>query len=184
MIRREPAGRHDAVDVRMADQGLPPRVEDAQDADLRAEMARIGRDLAQRRRTGAGRARCTGARHCDRRAEQRMREREDDVDIRHVEQLALPRVPASARAPAPGTSGSAGCDTSYRRWPDVRRRHTDRDARRARRSDTARCARRTVRCCTLSHGCCSRKVSPCAWRTSATSTAGRLTTCGGFRKQA
>ena len=36
-------------------------------------------------------------------------------------------------------------------------------------------ARRTDRCCALSHGCCSRKVSPCAWRISATSTAGRLT---------
>ena len=35
-------------------------------------------------------------------------------------------------------------------------------------------ARRTDCCCTLSHGCCSREVSPCAWRILATSTAGRL----------
>ena len=46
------AGRHDAVHVRMADQGLPPGVEDAQDADLGAEVARVGGDLAERRRTG------------------------------------------------------------------------------------------------------------------------------------
>ena len=49
MIRGQATGRHDAVHVRMADQGLPPRVEDAQDADLRAEMSRIGGDLAERR---------------------------------------------------------------------------------------------------------------------------------------
>jgi hypothetical protein len=34
--------------VRMADQGLPPGVEDAEHADLRAEMLRIGGDLAER----------------------------------------------------------------------------------------------------------------------------------------
>ena len=92
MIGREPAGRHDAVHVRMADQGLPPRVEDAQHADLRAEMPRIGRDLAERRRARLeepgvqARAIPIGQR------QQRMREREDDVHIRHVEQLALARV--------------------------------------------------------------------------------------------
>ena len=50
VIGREAAGRHDAVDVGMPDQRLPPRVEDAEDADLRAEMARVGGDLAERRR--------------------------------------------------------------------------------------------------------------------------------------
>jgi hypothetical protein len=41
---------------------------------------------------------------------------------------------------------------------------------------TARDRPKDHRCCALSHGCCSRTVWPCAWRISATSTAGRLTT--------
>ena len=47
--QREPAGRHDAVHMRMAHEGLSPGVQDGQSADLRAEMARVRRDLAQRR---------------------------------------------------------------------------------------------------------------------------------------
>ena len=50
MIGRQTAGRHDAVHVRMADQGLSPRVENAEHADLRAEMPRVGGDFAQRGR--------------------------------------------------------------------------------------------------------------------------------------
>ena len=50
VIRRQAAGRDDAVHVRMADEGLSPRVEDAQDPDLRAEMPRVGGDLEQRGR--------------------------------------------------------------------------------------------------------------------------------------
>src|SRR5262245_54884948 len=45
-------------------------------------------------------------------------------------------------------------------------------------------ARSTVCCCTLSQGCCSTKVSPCAWRISATSTAGRLTTAAVYEEAA
>ena len=98
MIRREATRGHDAVDVRMADQRLPPRVEDAQHADLRAEMARVGGDLAER-----GRARLEEPGVQARtipigQRQQRMRQREDDVHIRHVEQLPLARVqPALAR---------------------------------------------------------------------------------------
>ena len=98
MIGREPARRHDAVHVRMADQGLAPRVEDAQHADLRAEMPRVGGDLAER-----GGARLEepgvqpGAVPIGQR-QQRMREREDDVHIRHVEEFPLARAePALAR---------------------------------------------------------------------------------------
>ena len=65
MIRRETAGRHDAVHVRMADQGLSPRVEDAEETDLGAEMARIGGDLEQRRRARLKEPACTDARHSD-----------------------------------------------------------------------------------------------------------------------
>ena len=49
VIGRQTTGGGDTVDVRMADQGLSPRVEDAQYADLRTEMARVGCDLAERR---------------------------------------------------------------------------------------------------------------------------------------
>ena len=48
MIRRQPARRHDTVDVRVADQRLPPGVEEAEHADLRAEMARVRGDFAER----------------------------------------------------------------------------------------------------------------------------------------
>ena len=51
MIGREASGRHDAMHVRMPDEGLAPGVEDAQEADLRAEVSRIGRDLKEGRRT-------------------------------------------------------------------------------------------------------------------------------------
>ena len=51
VIGRQAAGGHDAVDMRMPDQRLAPRVEDAEEADLGAEVTRIGGDLAQRRRT-------------------------------------------------------------------------------------------------------------------------------------
>ena len=98
MIRGQAAGRHDAVDVRMADQGLSPGVENAQHADLRAEMSRIGGDLAER---GGARLKEPGVQSgtipIDQRQEP-MREREDDVHIRHVEQLPFTGVqPALAR---------------------------------------------------------------------------------------
>ena len=92
VIGREPAGRHDAVDVRMADQGLPPRVEDAEDADLRAEMARVGGDLTERRRARLEEPGVQTRGVAIGQRQQRMRQREDDVHIRHVEQLALARV--------------------------------------------------------------------------------------------
>ena len=78
--------------VGMADQRLAPRVEDTQHADVGPEVARISRDLAQRRRTRVKQPRVqTGAVPIGQRQES-MREREDDVHIRHVEQLPLARV--------------------------------------------------------------------------------------------
>src|SRR5262249_37337879 len=49
VIGRQPAGGDDAVHVRMAYERLAPRVEDAEDADLRAKMPRVGGHLAERR---------------------------------------------------------------------------------------------------------------------------------------
>jgi hypothetical protein len=51
MIRRHAAGRHDAVHVRMADQRLAPRVKNAEDPDLGAQMSGVGCDLAEGRGT-------------------------------------------------------------------------------------------------------------------------------------
>ena len=48
MIGRETAGRHDAMHVRMADEGLPPRMEDAQEADRGTQVSRVGGDLEER----------------------------------------------------------------------------------------------------------------------------------------
>lgn len=53
MIGRQAAGRHDAVHVRTADEGLAPRGEDAQATDLGSQMARVGGHLAERGRKAA-----------------------------------------------------------------------------------------------------------------------------------
>jgi hypothetical protein len=64
-------------------------VEDAQDANLRAEMSRVGRDLAECRRARLKEPRV----HADAvpigQGQQAMRQREDDVHVRHVEQIAF-----------------------------------------------------------------------------------------------
>ena len=98
MIGRQPARRHDAVDVRMADEGLAPRVENAQDADLGAQVARIRGHLTQRGRTRLEEqdVELCGVAIAER--QQRMRQREDDMHVRHVEELALPgREPPGTR---------------------------------------------------------------------------------------
>ena len=92
VIGRQTTGGCDTVDVRMADQGLPPRVEDAQYADLRTEMARVGRDLAERRCARVEEAGVQARAIPIGQRQQAMREREDDVHIRHVEQIPLARL--------------------------------------------------------------------------------------------
>jgi hypothetical protein len=89
VIRRRASGRHDAMHVRMTDQRLCPRAQDGQDADLGAEMPRIGGNLAERRRGRLEEPRVqTGAVPIAERQE-RVWEREDDVHVRHVEQITL-----------------------------------------------------------------------------------------------
>ena len=85
MIRREATRGYHAVDVWMADQRLAPGVEDAEYADLRTEMARVGGDLAEGRRTRVEEPGVQPRTIPIRQREQRMRQREDDVHIRHVE---------------------------------------------------------------------------------------------------
>ena len=89
MIGREPTGRHDAMDVRMADQRLPPRVEDGQHADLGSEMPEIGGDLSERRRARLKEPAVQTRTVPIGQRQERMWQHEDDVHKRHVEQLAL-----------------------------------------------------------------------------------------------
>ena len=78
--------------MRMADQGLSPGVEDAQHADLGAEMPRVGGDFAERRRARLEEPRVQTRTIPIGQRQQRMRQREDDVHIRHVEELPLARL--------------------------------------------------------------------------------------------
>ena len=89
VVGREAPGRHDAMHVRMTDQGLPPRVEDAEHTDLGPEMTGIGGDLTERRRPRLEEPGVQPRTIPISQREQRMRQREDDVHIRHVEQIAL-----------------------------------------------------------------------------------------------
>ena len=91
MIGREAAGRHDTVHVGMADEGLAPRVEDAQATDLRPPMTRVGGDLAQRGRARLEEPAVDTTRIAVAERQERVWQREDDVHIRDVEELALPR---------------------------------------------------------------------------------------------
>ena len=89
MIRRQATGRHDAVDVGMADQRLPPGVKNAEHPDLGAQMSGIGRDLAERHRARLEQPGVQAGTIPIAERQERMRQREDDVDIRHIEQVAL-----------------------------------------------------------------------------------------------
>src|SRR5918996_2612790 len=92
MIGREPTGRHDTVDVRMTDERLPPRVEDAQHANLRIEMAGVGGDRAERRGARLEEPRVQTGAVPIRQRQEPVRQREDDVYVRHIKELTLARV--------------------------------------------------------------------------------------------
>jgi hypothetical protein len=86
------------VHVRVPDESLSPRVENAQEPDLGAEMLRVGGDLEQGGRAQLKQPPVEPRRIPIPEREQRMREREDDVHIRHVEHVLLTRgEPAGAR---------------------------------------------------------------------------------------
>ena len=52
-IRRETAGRHDAMHMRVSGELLPPCMQDAEEADLCAEVPGIASDFEEGFRTGA-----------------------------------------------------------------------------------------------------------------------------------
>ena len=53
VIGRQSTGRNDAVNMRMVQQLLIPRVQDTEEADLRAEMLRVAGHSQQRLGAGA-----------------------------------------------------------------------------------------------------------------------------------
>jgi len=52
-IRRQTSGRNRAMDMRMVQQVLPPRVQDAEEPDFRSEMFGVGSHFKERSRDGA-----------------------------------------------------------------------------------------------------------------------------------
>jgi hypothetical protein len=92
LIGRESPGWHDAVHVRVTDQGLSPRMEDAQHANLGPEVARVGGDLAEGRCARLEEPRVQTRAVPIGQRQEGVREGEDEVHIRHVEQLPLARL--------------------------------------------------------------------------------------------
>ena len=118
-------------------ESLAPRVEDHQPADVATEALRIARDLAQ---GFGGRLKQQVVHHAlvdERETGERLRKREDDVDVADREQLLLasghPR--SALRSDTSGNADPGSCCT---RGPGARTAHSDRDARPARPFGTGR----------------------------------------------
>ena len=90
-IGGQPAGRHDAMDVGMMLQPLPPRVQDHQPADGGPEALRVGGDLEQRGRGGAKEEVVHDALVDERQPREHLRHREDDVHVADGQQFLLAR---------------------------------------------------------------------------------------------
>ena len=89
-VGRQPAARHDAVDVRVMLQVLAPGVEDGQEADLGPEVLRVGGDLLQGLGGGFEQEAVDLPRVLQRDRAERRRERKDDVMILDRQQFRLP----------------------------------------------------------------------------------------------
>ena len=119
-------------------QPLPPRVQDHESADGGTEALRIGGDLEQRLRRRAKQEVVHDALVREREPRERLRHREDDVDVADGQEFLLarrhPRI--AGRGETLGDNADPGsCCT---RGPAVRTDHSDRDARRAPPCGTAR----------------------------------------------
>ena len=99
-VEREAAAWHHAMDVRMMLQGLAPGVEHHGHAELGAEIPGIGRDGGKRLGRGAEQDCIDGGLVLERDRTDRCRQGEDDVEVRHRQQLGLPgREPLQTRQP-------------------------------------------------------------------------------------
>ena len=88
-VGRQPAAGHDAVQVGMVLQGLTPGVQHRDEADLGAEVSRVGRDGAQRRGRAAEQDVVDGALVLQGDRGDGFGEGEDDVEVRHGQQVGL-----------------------------------------------------------------------------------------------
>ena len=97
MIRREPAGGNDTVNVGMQEQVLSPGVQDRDHADLSAQMFRIGCDLQQGLRAGGEQQIVKQTRVFQSQHVEFVRHSEHDMEIAGVEEFAFTcRQPALA----------------------------------------------------------------------------------------
>ena len=85
------AHRHDTMDVGMVLEALAPRVQHQQPANGRSQSFRIRGDLEQRLRGGTKQEVVHDALVAEREARQRLRHRENEVDVAHRQELRLPR---------------------------------------------------------------------------------------------
>src|SRR5438105_6984608 len=88
-VGRWPAARHNAVDMGMMMQVLSPGVQDRHQPDLGAEMPGIGSDDAQRLGGGGEQDAIDDGLIVESDLGNRRRHREDDVEVRHRQQLGL-----------------------------------------------------------------------------------------------
>src|SRR5262249_23274451 len=100
MVERWTAAGHDAMDMRVVMQVLAPSVQHRDEADLGAEMLRVGSDRTQRlgRRLKQKGLACLCVVEGD--PGRRCRQSENDMEVRHRQQLGLPgSEPFGAGAP-------------------------------------------------------------------------------------
>src|SRR5690349_3777883 len=87
MVGRHAAGGNDAVDVWMVQEILAPGVEDAEEADLSAEVLGIGGDLQQGGGAGAEQQTIDNLLVMKRQRRQFVRKREDHMRVEDIKQL-------------------------------------------------------------------------------------------------
>src|SRR5579863_3032523 len=114
-IRRDPSCRDDTVDVGVGQQVLAPGVENAEDANLRAQMLGIGGNGEQS--GGAGReqqmVKQTGV--LQGQQVELVRDSEDDVKVVGGQKFPLPGCQPAFTSLS--LLGNSGCGTSCRKWP-------------------------------------------------------------------
>src|SRR5690348_1475576 len=91
-IRRDSATGNHVVDMRMKEQVLFPRVQDAKETNLCSEMLRIACNLAERSSDGVEQQAIEFGLILQNERVQLMWQREDDVKVMGLKQFLLPRV--------------------------------------------------------------------------------------------
>ena len=110
--------------VRMVHQVLPPGVQHGQESRSRRPGAWDWRPLPGGSAPPPEKHAVDDRWFCKRQGPECVRQREDHMEVRHRQQLRLPRLHPAGAAPAPGTWDSAGCGRSCRRFVGDRSGHT------------------------------------------------------------